>query len=44
MAQHHHWSIAELENMIPYERDIYFGLLVNHIKEHNEKAREAKNG
>ena len=44
MAQHHNWSIAEIENMIPYERDIYFGLLVNFIKEQNEKAQQARNG
>ena len=26
--------------MIPWEREIYMDLLVNHIKEENEKARE----
>lgn len=30
--------------MMPYERDIYFGLLVNHIKDENEKAKAARNG
>jgi hypothetical protein len=44
MAQHHNWSIAEIENMIPFERDIYFQLLVNYIKEQNEKAQQARNG
>jgi len=44
MAQHHKWSIAEIENMIPFERDIYFQLLVNYIKEQNEKAQQARNG
>jgi len=38
--QHHKYSLGELENMIPWEREIYVDLLVTHIKEENEKARE----
>lgn len=44
MAQHHKYSITEIESLVPYERDIYFGLLVNHIKEQNEQAKAARNG
>ena len=44
MAQHHKYSIADIENLIPYERDLYFQLLVEHIKEQNEKAQQARNG
>ena len=42
MMQHHNYSLAELENMIPWERDIYLGLLLNYIKE--EKEKEINNG
>ena len=38
--QHHNWSLEEIENMIPWERDIYLGLLLNYIKE--EKERQEK--
>lgn len=38
--QHHKYSLTELENMIPFERDIYIALLVNHIEEENEKNRQ----
>jgi hypothetical protein len=38
--QHHKYSLSELENMLPWEREIYVNLLVQHIKEENEKARE----
>ena len=38
--QHHKYSLSELENMIPWEREIYVDLLVVHIKEENEKAKE----
>ncbi len=41
MAQHHKYSISEIEALMPYERDIYFGLLVNYVKEQNEKAKQA---
>ena len=44
MAQHHKYSISEIENLIPYERDLYFQMLVDHIKEQNEKARAAQTG
>ena len=39
--QHHKYSLSEIENMMPWERDIYISLLVNYIKEENDKrARE----
>ena len=38
--QHHKYSLTELENMTPWEREIYVDLLVNHIKEEKEKQRE----
>ena len=45
MMQHHNYSLAELENMIPWERDIYLGLLLNYIKEEKEKQeKEIHNG
>ena len=36
---HHKYSLTEIENMIPWERDVYVSLLVNYIKEENEKER-----
>jgi len=38
--QHHKYSLTELENMIPWERDIYLNLLVNYINEENEKIKQ----
>ena len=41
--QHHKYSLTELENMLPWERQIYTTLLIQHIKEENEKhEREMK--
>ena len=42
MMQHHNYSLTELEEMIPWEREIYIGLLINFIKEEKE-AREKEN-
>ena len=36
MAQHHKYSISEIENMIPYERDLYFGMIVDWIEKQKE--------
>lgn len=39
MAQHHKYSIAELENLIPYERDLYVNMLIGHLEE--QKAKQS---
>lgn len=39
MVQYHKWSLSELENMIPIERDIYVILMKQHLEEEEEKAR-----
>jgi hypothetical protein len=41
LAQHHHYSITEVESMIPFERDIFLELLKQHIK--NQESA-SKNG
>jgi len=39
MAQHHKYSIAELENLLPFERDLYVDMLIDYIEEQNAKNR-----
>jgi len=39
MAQHHKYSISDLENLVPYERDLYVDLLLDYIEEQNAKNR-----
>ena len=43
MVQHHKWSMTEIEDMLPYERDIYVAMLKNWIEEENEKIRQQQN-
>ena len=40
MIQHHKWSLTELENKIPFERQIYVILLQKWIQEENERIRK----
>ena len=40
MKQHHNWSIEEIENMMPWEREVYVMLLKQHIEEENEKMKK----
>ena len=42
MMQHHKYSLSELENMMPWEREIYMGLLMQWIKEENERLEKEK--
>tara|TARA_B100000282_G_C31294612_1_gene292640 strand:- start:142 stop:321 length:180 start_codon:yes stop_codon:yes gene_type:complete len=40
LMQHHKYSLAELENMMPFERKIYISLLINYLEEEAEKAKQ----
>ena len=40
MIQHHKWSLTELDNMIPYERQIYVTLLQQWVKEENQRVKD----
>ncbi len=43
MVQHHKYSITELENLMPFERDLYAEMLVNYLKEVEEmRQRNSK--
>ena len=44
LIQHHKWSLSDIENMIPWEKDIYLSLLKEHIEEENLKAQQRNNG
>jgi hypothetical protein len=37
--QYHKYSLTELENMMPWEREIYITLLMKYLKEENEKVK-----
>ena len=41
LMQHHKYSLTEIENMMPWERDIYLTLLNQYIEEENAKLQES---
>ena len=45
MMQHHNYSLEELENMVPWEREIYIGLLMKYLEnERNQIEQEKRKG
>jgi len=44
MMQHHNYSLSDLDNMLPWERDIYVALLMKHIAEENQRIENANKG
>ena len=38
--QHHKYNLTEIENMIPFERDLYVDMLVKHLEEEKKKTEE----
>ena len=40
LMQHHKYSLTELENMIPWEKEIYLTLLQQYVEEENLKAQQ----
>ena len=40
MMQHHNYSLSELENMIPWEREVYVKLLLRHLEEEKRRQEE----
>ena len=42
LMQHHKYSLTELENMIPWEREIYIHLLEQYVEEENLKAQQQR--
>ena len=41
MIQHHKWSLTEIENLIPWERDIYVGMLQQYLEDERLKQQQA---
>jgi len=40
LAQHHKYSISEIEDLMPFERDLYVDLLIKFLKEQEEKNNQ----
>jgi|TARA_B110000444_G_scaffold81600_1_gene77180 hypothetical protein len=38
--QEHHYSLTELDNMMPWEREVYVSMLVSHLQKKADKEKE----
>ena len=42
LLQYHKYSLTEVENLIPWERDIYIGMLKQHLEDEKLKQQQQK--
>ena len=40
LMQHHKYSLTEIENMMPWERDIYLAMLNQYVEEENARIQQ----
>ena len=40
LIQHHNWGLTEIENMIPWEREVYVSLLLQWLEEEKERMEQ----
>jgi hypothetical protein len=43
LLQYHKYSLTEVENLIPWEREVYVALLKAHLEEEKLKAQQQSN-
>ena len=44
LIQHHKWSLSDIENMIPWEKQTYVKMLSNYIEKINLENQQRQNG
>jgi hypothetical protein len=42
LAQHHKYSISDIENLIPFERDLYVEMLLAYLEEQRQEMENRK--
>ena len=42
LMQYHKYSLAELEEMIPFEREVYVAMLIKHLEEEKQRLDAQK--
>lgn len=43
LMQYHKYSLREIEEMIPFEREIYIALLIQYLDEEKQRLEAQKN-
>ena len=42
LMQYHKYSLGEIENMIPFEREIYVAMLIQYLEEEKQRLESKK--
>jgi hypothetical protein len=42
MAQHHGYSISDLENMVPFELELYSSMLIDYLEQKKQEQEMAR--
>lgn len=42
LMQHHKYSLTEIENMIPWEREVYVKLLIDYLEELKQQQEQRR--
>jgi hypothetical protein len=42
LMQHHKYSLTELDNLMPWERQVYIDMLIKHLDEEAERVKEER--
>ena len=42
LMQHHKWSLTDIENLIPWEKEIYVNYLVKYLEKQKLEAKQAE--
>jgi len=42
LVQHHKYSLTDIENMIPWERDVYVNMLASHLQKERDRIEEER--
>jgi hypothetical protein len=40
LVQHHKYNIFDIENLYPFERDIYYQMLIDHLDKVREEQKQ----
>jgi len=40
LMQHHKYTLSDINHMIPFERDLYVQMIINYLKEVEEKQKQ----
>ena len=44
MMQHHKYSLSEIDNLIPWEKEVYIDMLIEHLKEEKQRQEQEARG